>query len=246
MIEAKRLLLEEALADSENQRFVLLSDSGGKDTGELVADDEEEAAKKGDQESLISQEKEFAKVTSSPSIPSQEAVSEKVKTPSVSPDDPGTSADIDVQNLVVPEVILLEAPTTTNPSTTPVTDAVQTPELSTTPSLHLDADDQNLGEHQDMAVDQNLEPDQQLEDVEASIATHTIILSEDTDSVSSDAANAGDTGDAAPNADADAAGPSGHAPQQTILKSELVKKFVTREAPVPWSETPAGQEWTKE
>ncbi|KAL8157879.1 hypothetical protein AgCh_002553 [Apium graveolens] len=62
----------------------------------------------------------------------------------------------------------------------------------------------------------------------------------------SDAANAGDTGDAAPTADADAAGPSGHAPQQTILKSELVKKFVTREAPVPWSETPAGQEWTKE
>ena len=64
-----------------------------------------------------------------------------------------------------------------------------------------------------MAVDQNLEPDQQLEDAEASIATHTVILSEDTDSVSSDAANAGDTGDAATNADADAAGPSGHAPQ---------------------------------
>ena len=25
-----------------------------------------------------------------------------------------------------------------------------------------------------------------------------------------------------------------------------MKNFVTREAPVPWSETPAGQEWTKE
>ncbi|KAL8091585.1 hypothetical protein AgCh_034001 [Apium graveolens] len=164
-----------------------------------------EAAKEGDQESLISQEKEFAKVTSSPSTPSQEAVSEKASTPSVSPVDPGTSADIDVQNLVVPEVIFLEAPTAYNPSTTPVTDAVQTPELSTTPSLHLDTDDQNLGEHQDMAVDQNLEPDQQLEDAEASITTHTIVLSEDNDSVNSDAANAGDTGDAAPNVDADVA-----------------------------------------
>ncbi|KAL8114321.1 hypothetical protein AgCh_021245 [Apium graveolens] len=69
---------------------------------------------------------------------------------------------------------------------------------------------------------------------------------EGADSVSSDAANADDTGDAAPNADADAAGPSGHAPPQTVSKSELVKKFVRGEAPVPWSETPQGQEWTKE
>ncbi|KAL8125191.1 hypothetical protein AgCh_012753 [Apium graveolens] len=116
------------------------------------------------------------------------------------------SADIDIQTLVVPEVIFLEVPIATNPSRTHVTDAAQTPELSTTPSLHLDVDDQNIGEHQDMAVDQNLEPDQQLEDAEASIATQTVVLSEDTDSVSSDAANAGDTGDAAPNADVDEAG----------------------------------------
>ncbi|KAL8119033.1 hypothetical protein AgCh_016511 [Apium graveolens] len=211
-----------------------------------VSDDEEEAAKEGDQESLISQDKEFAPVTSSPSTPSQEAVSEKANTPSVSSVDPGTSADIDVQNLVVPAVILLEAPTTNIPSTTPVTDAVQTPELTTTPFLHQDADDQNLGEHQDMAVDQNLEQDQQLEDAEASIATHTVILLEDTDSLTSDAANAGDTGDAAPTVDADEAGPSGLTPQQTLPKSELVKKFVTGEAPVPWSETRASQEWTKE
>ncbi|KAL8147046.1 hypothetical protein AgCh_004677 [Apium graveolens] len=233
------------------RRIVLRDESDRKKRP--ISDDEEAATKEGDQESLISQEPESAKATDSPSTPSQEAVTEKANTPSVShvqksvsPVNTGTSADIDIQTLVVPEVLYLEAPTSTNPLTTPVTDAAQTPELSTTPSLHLDADDQNTGEHQDMAVDQNLEPDQKLEDVEASIATHTVVLSEDTDSVSSDATNAGDTGDAAPNTDADEAGPSGHAPQQTILKSELVKKFVTREAPVPWSETPAGQEWTKE
>ena len=141
-----------------------------------VSDDEEEAAKEGDQESLISQDKEFAPVTSSPSTPSQEAVSDKANSPSVSLVDPGTSAEIDIQNLVVPEILFLEAPTANNTSTTPVIDAVQTPELSTTPSLHQDADDQILGEHQDMAVDQNLVSDQQLEDAEASIATHTVVL----------------------------------------------------------------------
>ena len=103
----------------------------------------------------------------------------------------------------MPEILFLEAPTANNPSTTPVTDAVQTPELSATPSLHQDADDQILGEHQDMAVDQNLVSDQQLEDAEASIITHTVVLSEDIDSLSSDAANAGDTGDAAPTVDVD-------------------------------------------
>ncbi|KAL8104298.1 hypothetical protein AgCh_028500 [Apium graveolens] len=211
-----------------------------------VSDDEEEAAKEGDQESLISQGKEFAPVTSSPSTPSQEAVSDKANSPSVSLVDPGTSAEIDIQNLVVPEILFLEAPTANNTSTTPVIDAVQTPELSTTPSLHQDADDQILGEHQDMAVDQNLVSDQQLEDAEASITTHTVVLSEDTDSLSSDAANVGDTGEAATTVDADEAGPSGHTPPPTLPKSELVKEFVIRDAPVPWSETPTGQEWTKE
>ncbi|KAL8125055.1 hypothetical protein AgCh_012653 [Apium graveolens] len=52
--------------------------------------------------------------------------------------------------------------------------------------------------------------------------------------------------DAAPTVDADEAGPSGHTSQQTLPKSELIKKFVTGAAPVPWSETPVGQEWTKE
>ncbi|KAL8120989.1 hypothetical protein AgCh_017960 [Apium graveolens] len=221
-----------------------------------VLDDEEAAAKEGDQESLISKEPEFAEATASPSplSPTQEAATDKANTPyvspvheTVSPVDPGISAEIDIHNLVVPEVLYLEAPTAINPSTTPFTDATQTPELSTTPYLHLDVDDQNIGEHQDMAVDQNLETDQHLEDdVEASIAFHTVILSEDVDSVSYDASNADTTGDAAINADADEAGPSGHAPQQTVHKSELVKKFVTRETPVPWSETPRGQEWNKE
>ncbi|KAL8114452.1 hypothetical protein AgCh_021347 [Apium graveolens] len=211
-----------------------------------VSDDEEEAAKEGDQESLISQGKEFAPVTSSPSTPSQEAVSDKANSPSVSLVDLGTSAEIDIQNLVVPAILFLEAPTVNNPSITPVTDVVQTPELSTTLSLHQDVDDQILGEHQDMAVDQNLVSDQQLEDAEASIATHTVVLSEDTDSLSSDAANVGDTGEAATTVDVDEAGPSGHTPPPTLPKSELVKEFVIRDAPVPWSETPAGQEWTKE
>ncbi|KAL8107130.1 hypothetical protein AgCh_023792 [Apium graveolens] len=208
-----------------------------------VSDDEEEVAKEGDQESLISQEKEFDPVTSSLSTPSQETVSDKANFPSVSPGNQGTSADNADQHLVVPGVIFLEAPTATNLLPTPVTDAIQTPELSKSPSLHLDTDDQTLGEHQDMAVDQNLASDQQLEDADASIATHTAIISDDTDSISSDVAHAGDTGDAAPTANTDAAGPSGHIP---LSKSELVKKFVTEEPPVPWSETPAGQEWTKE
>ncbi|MDV3180609.1 MAG: hypothetical protein Q8829_02950, partial [Candidatus Phytoplasma australasiaticum] len=43
-----------------------------------------------------------------------------------------------------------------------------------------------------------------------------------------------------------AAGPSGHAPQQMVNKADLVKKFVTGEAPIPWSETPRGKKWTKE
>ncbi|KAL8102783.1 hypothetical protein AgCh_027344 [Apium graveolens] len=221
-----------------------------------ASDVEEAAAKEGDQESLISKEPEFAEATASPSplSPTQEAATDKANTPSVSPVyetvspvDPDTSAEIDIHNLVVPEVLYLEAPTTINPSTTPFTDATQTPELSTTPPLHLDIDDQNIGEHQDMAVNQNLETDKHLEDdVEASIASHTVVLSEDADYVSSDASNADTTGDAAINEDATTAGPSGHAPQQTIHKSELVKKFVRGEAPVPWSETPRGQEWTKE
>ncbi|KAL8088426.1 hypothetical protein AgCh_038274 [Apium graveolens] len=99
-------------------------------------------------------------------------------------------------------------------------------------------------------VDQNLAADQNLEDnVEASIASHTAILSEDAEtagSTSSDAANEEITGEAAANLDADTTGPSGHAPQQTVHKADLVKKFVTGEAPVPWSETPRGKEWTKE
>ena len=152
-----------------------------------ASDDEEATAKEGDQESLISKEPEFAEATASPSPLSQtpEAATDKANTPSVSPVhetvspvDPGTSAEIDIHNLVVPEVLYLEAPTSINPSTTPFTDATQTIELSTTPSLHLDVDDQNIGEHQDMAVDQNLETDQHLEDdAEASIASHTVVLS---------------------------------------------------------------------
>ena len=136
---------------------------------ESVSRDEEAAAKEGDQESLISKEPEFAEATASPPplSPTQETAQDKVSTPPVSPvnepvstADPGTSAEIDIHNLIVPEVLYLEAPPAPiNPSTTPIPDANETPELSTTPSLHLDIEDQTIGEHQNMAVDQNLEAD---------------------------------------------------------------------------------------
>ena len=119
----------------------------------------------------------------------------------------------------MPEVLYLEAPATQlTPPTTPILDVDFNQELPTTPSLHLDTEDQMLGEHRHMAINQNLVGDQHLEDdVEASIATHTILLSEDADdvdSISSDAAKDEVTGEAAaPNVDADVAGPSGHAPQ---------------------------------
>ncbi|KAL8093226.1 hypothetical protein AgCh_035207 [Apium graveolens] len=206
---------------------------------ESVSEDEEAAAKEGDQESLISQEPEFAEAIAStpPLSPTQETTQDKVSTPPVSPvnepvstADPGKSAEIDIHNLIVPEVLYLEVPPAQiNPSMTPIPDVNETPELSTTPSLQLDIEDQTKED-----------------DVEASIASHTVFLSQDVDSVSSDSANADDTGDAATNADDDEAGPSGHVPLQAPSKSKLVKKFVRGDAPVPWSETPRGQEWTKE
>ncbi|KAL8116595.1 hypothetical protein AgCh_022941 [Apium graveolens] len=158
---------------------------------------------------------------------------------------------VEAHNSPMPQVLYLEAlPTQVTPTTTPIPDADVNPELPTTPSLYLDTEDQILGEHQNMDVDQNLDGDQPLEDdVEASIVSHTVLLSDNAeaiDSVSSDAAHVDATGNAATNVDVDAAGPSGHAPQQTVHKTEIVKKFVTGETPVPWSETPRGQEWTKE
>ena len=42
------------------------------------------------------------------------------------------------------------------------------------------------------------------------------------------------------------AGTSSYALQQLVGKADIVKKFVEGEAPVPWSETPRGKEWTKE
>ncbi|KAL8118489.1 hypothetical protein AgCh_016131 [Apium graveolens] len=194
----------------------------------------EEGAKEGGQESLIPTEPIVVDfLPSAQPKPTQDRIS----TPPVSPvthpvhtEDPGTSADIDIHNLIVPEVLYLEAPPAPiTPPSTPIPDADFNPELHTTPSLHLDPDDHILGEHQNMAVDQNLVGDQHLEDdVEASIASHTVLLLEDADDVDS------------------VTGPSGHAPLQAPSKAELVKKFVRGDAPVPWSETHRGKEWTKE
>ncbi|KAL8120303.1 hypothetical protein AgCh_017461 [Apium graveolens] len=185
-----------------------------------------ETAKEGDQESLISTE---AIVIETLPSTQHETAQDKIPTPHISPivdpvhtEELGTSAEIDIHNLIVPEVLYLEAPPIQlTPPTTSILDV-----------------DQNL------AADQNLE-----DDVEASIASHTAVLSEDADtsgSTSSDADNEETIGEVAANLDADAAGPSGHAPQQTITKADLVKKIVIGEVPVPWSETHRGKEWTKE
>ncbi|KAL8091512.1 hypothetical protein AgCh_033945 [Apium graveolens] len=197
-----------------------------RDIVDSDSEDVVEAAKEGDQESLISTE---PIVIESLASAKPETAQDSIPTPPISPivdtvhtEEPGTSAEIDIHNLIVPEVLYLEAPPIQlTPPTTSILDV-----------------DQNL------AAEQNLE-----KDVEASIASHTAILSEDADtagSTSSDVANEEITGEAAGNLDADVAGPSGHAPQQTVTKADLVKKFVAGEAPVPWSETPRGKEWTKE
>ncbi|KAL8103743.1 hypothetical protein AgCh_028081 [Apium graveolens] len=196
-----------------------------RDIVDSDSDDVVEAAKEGVQESLISTEQIVIE-----SLPSAqpETAQDRISTPPMSPivdpvhtEEPGTSAKIDIHHLIVPEVLYLEAPPIQlTPPTTSILDV-----------------DQNL------AAEQNLE-----DDVEAFIASNAAILSKDADtagSVSSDAANEKTTGEAAANLDVDAAGPSGHAPQQIVNKADLIKKFV-KEAPVPWSETPRGKEWTKE
>ncbi|KAL8121634.1 hypothetical protein AgCh_018391 [Apium graveolens] len=183
-----------------------------RDIVESDSEDVVEAAKEGDQESLISTKPIVIEL-----LPSAqpETAQDRIPTPPMSPIvDPvhteklGTSAEIDIHNLIVPEVLYLEAPPIQlTPPTTPILDV-----------------DQNL------AADQNLE-----DDVEASIASHTAILSEDVDpagSTSSDAANENITGEAAANLDVDVTGPSEHAPQQTDNKTDLIKKFV-KEAPGP-------------
>ena len=84
-----------------------------------------------------------------------------MSTPPVSPiidpvhtKDPGTSAEIDIHNLIVPEVLYLEAPPTQlTPPTTPILDANFNEDIPTTPILNLDDENQILGRHQGLAVD---------------------------------------------------------------------------------------------
>ncbi|KAL8155258.1 hypothetical protein AgCh_000581 [Apium graveolens] len=261
-----------------------------------VSDDEEAAAKEGDQESLISQEPESANATASPSTPTQEAATEKANTPfvspvqkSVSPVDPGTSAEIDTQNLV-PNInssplskcpsflahgFIADASTTSmildllkSKGQDPILLAQSTEFLKVVLLTDgMDTHPYHLNWPKSTVVF-DIYPDtiskraaQKLEAPGSVVGWPPIrsfrknIASGYAPKLlagqrkcylrdqSSDAANAGDT---APNSNADEAGPSGHAPQQIVLKSELIKKFVIREAPVPWNETPAGQEWTKE
>ncbi|KAL8119344.1 hypothetical protein AgCh_016752 [Apium graveolens] len=198
-----------------------------RDTVESDSEDVEAAAKEEDQESLIL--KEPIMIESLPST-QPEFAEAAVSTPPLSP----IQAKETAQDRV------------STPSVSPIIEQVHTdaPDIPTTPLLNLDDEDQILGEHQNLDVDQNLE-----DDFETSIASHTIILSEEADSagsVSSDATNANTTGEAATNENADAVGPSGHAPLPAVNKADLIKMFVRGDAPVPWSETPRGQEWIKE
>ncbi|KAL8119347.1 hypothetical protein AgCh_016755 [Apium graveolens] len=198
-----------------------------RDTVESDSEDVEAAAKEGDQESLIL--KEPIMIESLPST-QPEFAEATASTPPLSP----IQAEETAQDRV------------STPSVSPIIEQVHTdaPDIPTTPLLNLDDEDQILGEDQNLDVDQNLE-----DDFKTSIASHIIILSEEADSagsVSSDPANADTTSEAATNENADAVGPSGHAPLPAVNKADLIKKFVRGDAPVPWSETPRGQEWIKE
>ncbi|KAL8120418.1 hypothetical protein AgCh_017557 [Apium graveolens] len=131
-----------------------------------------------------------------------ETTQDRLPTPPMSPvnepvhtEDPGTSAEIDIHNLIVPEVMYLEAPPAQiTPPTTPILDADFNEDIPTTPILNLDDENQVLEE------------------------------ADDADSINFDAANDEVTGEAAAIVDADAAGPSGHAPLQARSKADLVKK----------------------
>ena len=63
---------------------------------------------------------------------------------------------------------------------------------------------------------------------ESPVASHTIVLSEHNESSSS-------------SEDSDSA----ETPVPILGKEELVKKFVEKEAPIPWEDTHRGVEWTK-
>ncbi|KAL8104805.1 hypothetical protein AgCh_028832 [Apium graveolens] len=99
-----------------------------------------------------------------------------------------------------PPVLYLEAPATQfTPPITPIQDVDFNENIPTTPIKNLDDENQTL------------------EDADT------------TGSASSDAVNEETTGEAATNLNAAAAGPSGHAPQQTVNKADLVKNFVPSE-----------------
>ncbi|KAL8120247.1 hypothetical protein AgCh_017410 [Apium graveolens] len=157
-----------------------------------ISEDTEEA-KEGDQEYLISQEPIIIEA-----LPAQA----KDTIPPVSPikatDDAKEQIDnseIDIHNLNMPEVLYLEAPST-----------------SKTPALEINSADQNL------------------DDVipESTVASHTVELSEQNESSSSSDDNV-----------------SVETPVPTLDEEELVKKFVEKEAPIPWEDTHRGVEWAK-
>ena len=105
------------------------------------------------------------------------------------------NSEIDIHNLNIPEVLYLEAPST-----------------SKTPALEINSTDQNLDD---------VIPD-------SPVASHTVELSEQNESsTSSDDSISVET------------------LVPTLGKEELVKKFVQKEAPIPWEDTHRGVEWTK-
>ena len=97
-------------------------------------------------------------------------------------------------------MLYLEAPPSAHipqqtPPSTPLLNASFNEDIPSTPVLDVDFDDQNLGEHQELEVDQTFTANQHMEDAqdifqnqhlvasesESPIASHTIILSEDAD-----------------------------------------------------------------
>ncbi|MDV3180612.1 MAG: hypothetical protein Q8829_02965, partial [Candidatus Phytoplasma australasiaticum] len=130
-------------------------------------------AEEGDQESLISSESTVIEALTVPPQP-EDTVQDTVITPPISPfketapvEDSGLSPEIDIHGLNIPSVLYLEAPPTIQP-TSPVSAILQA-EIPTTPILNLEPEDQNL----------------EIEAPESPSVTHTLVLSEDYEILSS-------------------------------------------------------------
>lgn len=149
---------------------------GAVESEHSSSDKEVEAAKEGDQESLISEDCLNADIPSA-------AVPEDVQDHG-SPSAPNPDSEIDINNLPEYEVLNLEAPPAhiSTPPTTPLCDSSFNADIPVTPVLNADFDNQNLEIDQEMDVDcfHQVTEDQTLTapDGDESVATHTVVISE--------------------------------------------------------------------